>query len=265
MTGSQLKLQGETILAKLHELLAVEGNLENQANKCRTELAGTFDKKKHHFGEKRITFTANTEGAQPVTEEQSDIQTTVQKEIAWIVGIVAKSIDASHHIDIANTQAVADVVTEDGATVLKGVPATSLLQLEKRLKEIHELIVAVPTLDPAKGFQPDPQREKGIFKAREVSKNRTKKHQRPLELSPATDKHPAQVQLITEDIPVGTILEQEWSSLITPAMKSDILDRCDILLRAVKRARARANELDLDVAGNKIGKTLLDFVFQPLA
>jgi hypothetical protein len=254
----------EKPLPKLHELLAVEGNLANQSNKCRGELLGTFDKKRHHFGEKRVTFTANSEGASAVTEEQSDIQTTVAKEIEWLAGIMAKAVDASHQIDMANTQARADVITEEGQTVLRAVPATSLLQLEKSLKDVHDLLNAVPTLDPAKGFQPDQDRGKHIFKARDVHKNRTKKIQRPLELSPATEKHPAQVQLITEDVVVGTILEQEWSSLITPALKSELLDRCDILLRAVKRARARANEIELDVAGNKIGKTLLDFVFQPL-
>lgn len=251
-------------MSKLHELLAVEGNLENQSNKCRTELASTFDKKRHLFGEKRVTFTANTEGANPVTEEQSDIQSTIASEINWIVGILAKSLDASHHIDVANTLAKADVVTEEGETILRDVPATSLLQLEKRLKEIHDLAVAIPTLDPAKGFQQDPQRTKGHFKAREVSKTRTKKAPKVIELSPATKEHPAQVQLITEDVPVGTILEQEWSSLITPATKADVIDRCDILLRAVKKARAKANEQEVDVTSSKIGKKLLDYVFQPL-
>jgi len=251
-------------MAKLHELLAVEGNLENQANKTRSELASTFEKKRHLFGEKRVTFTASTEGAQPVTEEQSDIQTTVAKEITWISTILAKALDASHQIDIANTVAKADVVTEDGETILKDMPATSLLQLEKRLKEVHDLVVAIPTLDPARGFKQDEQREKGIFKAREINKTRTKKTARPLVLYEATKEHPAQVKEIVEDLPIGAILEQEWSSLITPATKADLIDRCDILLRAVKKARARANELDTDVATNKIGKKLLEFIFHPL-
>ncbi len=80
----------------------------------------------------------------------------------------------------------------------------------------------------------------------------------------ATKEHPAQVKEIVEDLPIGAILEQEWSSLITPATKADLIDRCDILLRAVKKARARANELDTDVATNKIGKKLLEFIFHPL-
>jgi hypothetical protein len=119
-------------------------------------------------------------------------------------------------------------------------------------------------LDPAKGFKQDEHREPGIYKARETSKTRTKKTVRPMVLYEATKEHPAQVKEVTEDLPVGTILEQEWSSLITPATKADLLDRCDILVRAVRRARARANELEIDVKANKIGKKLLDFVFHPI-
>lgn len=252
-------------MSKLHELLAVDGNLDGQATKTRQELTKTFESKRHLFEEKLVTFTSNVEGAKPVTEGQSDIQTSVAEEIVWISATLAKAIDVSHQIDLANTLARADVVTEDGDVVLKDVPATSLLQLEKRLKEVHDLAAAIPTLDPAKGFSLDTAKGKGVFKARDVMKNRTKKEQRPLVLAPATDKHPAQVNLITEDVVVGQIREQEWSSLITPAKKAEILGRCDVLLRAVKKARAKANEQELDVSSAKIGKKLLDFVFQPLA
>jgi hypothetical protein len=240
-------------MAKWHELLAVESNLSAQGNKTRGELIETFHKKRHLF-----------EGATPVNEAQSDIQTTVGKEIAWVSGILAKALDVAHQVDVANTQAKADVITEDGETILKDVPATSLLQLEKRIKEIHDLAVAIPTLDPAKGFSLDEQRGKGIHQARPVTKNRTKKVPQVLELAPATKEHPRQTQVYSDDIPIGTIQEQEWSAMLTPVMKSDLLDRCDILLRAVRKARAKANEVEVDVAGNKIGKKLLDYIFQPL-
>ena len=252
-------------MAKLHELLAVATNLENQANKTRTDLMATFEKKRHLFEQKLVTFKPSEEGAPAVTEAQSDIQTTVSKEVEWISAILAKDIDVGHQIDIANTQAVADIVTETDDVIARAIPATSLLQLEKRLKQVHELLVAIPTLDPAKGFSQDDAREKGVFKAREVNKTRTKKTAKVIVKYPATKEHPAQTEMIADDVPVGTILEQEWSAMLTPAMKGDLLERCEILTRAVKRARARANELELEVQSHKIGKKLLDFVFQPLA
>jgi len=249
---------------KLHELLAVESNLENQATKTRTDLINTFTSKRHLFAEKRVTFRPLAEGTAEQTEEQSDIQSTVASEIKWVNEIAAKALDASHQIDVANTIAKADVVTEDGKTVLTGLPATSLLQLEKRLKEIHDLVVAIPTLDPAKGFEQDAARPEGVFKARDVVKPRTKKTIRPLILYEATKEHPAQVKEVSEDLEVGTVLHQEWCSLITPAKKSDLIDRCDRLIRAVKRARARANEQEVDVKDNKVGEKLLEYVFYPL-
>lgn len=252
-------------MAKLHELLAVGTNLDNQTSKTRADLKNTFDKKRHLFEQKLVTFKSNEEGVAAVTESQSDIQSTVSKELEWITGIIARSIDVGHQVDVANTQAKADIVTENDEVIAKDVPATSLLQLEKELKEFHALLNTIPTLDPAKGFSQDEAREKGIFKARDVNKVRTKKSAKPIVLFPATKEHPAQTQMIAEDIPTGTIVEQEWSALLTPSMKGDLIDRVEVLTRAVKKARARANELEIDVAGHKIGKKLLDYILQPLS
>jgi hypothetical protein len=252
-------------MSKLHELLAVDANLKGQAQKCRTELQSTLEKKRHLFAQKLVTFTPLAEGAPAETREQSDIQTTVKKEVEWLSNIIKKAVDASYAIDIANTTAKADVVLEDGTTLLKDVPATALLQLEKRVKEISEFIHTIPTLDPAKGFEPDTSREAGIYKAREVLKSSTQKVQEPLTLSPATKEHPAQVQLVTKDVKVGTIQELEWSSLITPALKADLLERSEALFRAITQARSRANDIEVDAKSHKIGKVLLGYVFTPLA
>lgn len=252
-------------MSKLHELLAVNSNLAQQADKVRADLSATFEKKRHLFAKKLVTFTPIEEGASAVTEEQSDIQTTVTHELEWITGISIKTIDTSHQIDVANTVAKADIVTEDGDAIATDVPATSLLQLEKQLKEVQALVTAIPTLDPAKGFVADEASGKGIYRARDVNKSRTRKDQKVITLAPATDKHPAQAQLVPVDVVTGTIREQEWSALLTPALKSNLLERCEVLVRAVKKARARANEVEVDVVGHKIGKALLGYVFKPLS
>jgi hypothetical protein len=252
-------------MAKLHELLAVGGNLDTQASTTRQDLINTFGTKKHHFAEKRVTFTSLDEGSKPVTEEQSDIQATVASEVKWISEIMAKHIDVGHQVDVANTLAKADVVLEDGTTILlKSVPATSLLQLEKRIQEVLTLAKAIPTLDPTKGFKPDTDKGVGVYAAREVTKNRTKKANKVVVKYPATDKHPAQTEMVIEDVVIGTIREQEWSSATTPAIKGDVISRIEVVLRAVKKARARANEQELDVASNKIGQKVLEYVFEPL-
>jgi hypothetical protein len=245
---------------RLHQLLAVESSLSNQADKTSKDLLGTFHSKRHLFEEKKTTFTPNTESAHAVVESQSDIQTTVLGELGWIGKILAKAMDASYMIHVGNSQAKADIVLEDGTILLREVPATALLELEKTLRGVQDLVSKIPTLDPAKGFRPDDSRGVGIYQAREVEKTRTKKTKRPITLYEATDKHPAQVQLIEEDIPVGTIRELEWSALMTPSDKADMLGRAEQLVRAVKAARSRANEQTVNTS-NKIAADLLQYVF----
>lgn len=247
-------------MTKLHELLAVESNLENQAAKCRSDLSATFEKKRHLFEEKRVTFTPAGEGAQSVTETQSDIQSNVKKELNWIQGHLAKALDASYQVAEANTQARADVVLEDAeqTILLTGVPATALLELEKRVAEISALIAAVPTLDPAKGFTIDTARN--LYVARTVNKTRTRKEKKVFIKYEATKEHPAQTELLDQDVVIGAIQEQEWSGLITPAEKAELINRVEIVARAVRRARSRANDVAIDSKA-KIGSKLLDYIF----
>jgi len=245
---------------KLHELLAVGSNLENQANKVRTDIVNTFEKKRHLFEEKRTTFTPSEEGARSVSEFQSDIQSSVKKELAWVSTAIIKAFDVGYQIAEANTLARADIVLEDdaGTVLLTSVPATALLELEKRIAEIGAMVASIPTLDPAKGFKVDESRS--LYVAREVNKTRTKKTKVVLVKYEATDKHPAQTELIDEDVPVGTIQEQEWSGLITPSEKAELINRVEVVQRAVRRARSRANEVEVNL-NQKIGKKIFDYIF----
>lgn len=251
-------------MPKVHELLAVQDPLKGQSKKVQADLKLTFHGKRHLFEETLKSFIPFGENAKQETIEEKAIQSTVAKEIDFVSKHLIKAIDIGYQVDIANSTAVADVVTEDGDELLKGMPATALLQLEHRLKEVQELVVSIPTVDPAKGFTLDSARGEGIYKARDVRKNKTEKQDKPVTIAPATDKHPEQAVLKTYDVPVGHLLEQEWSGLITPSVKSQLIDRAEILLRAVKAARARANNIDIDTRNLKIGQTLLNYIFEPL-
>jgi len=252
-------------MAKLHEILAVEQSQKGQMAKILLDLNTLFSSKRHHFEKKVVTFTSNAEGAQPVVESQSDIQTTVAKELNWASKTIISAIDTAYQVDIGNTLAKGDIVV-NGETLAKDVPATALLQLEKQLQMIKNTLTAIPTLDPALGFSHEEADEKGVYKARDVNTKRTRKDQIPLVMYDATDKHPAQVQLVGKDVEIGVVQKQEWSSLITPAIKADLLDKAEELIRAVKRARARANEQAVDQKDekHKIGKVLLNHILSPL-
>lgn len=246
---------------KLFELLVVEKNLKAQAQATRAESRNTFEKKRHLFESKLTTFTPSEPGAPAITEAQSDIQSDVMKELRWLCSdIWAKQIDTSFHVAHGNVHAKADVVLDDDTVLAHDVPATALLELEKRVTELHELLLVVPTLDPAKGFTVDSARGDGIFSAREVVKRRTKKIEDYIVVVPATVEHPAQVAKVSKDVDTGTITEQEWSGLITPARKSQLLARTDALRRAFKAALHRANAVEMPASLPSIAKTMFDYV-----
>jgi hypothetical protein len=83
---------------------------------------------------------------------------------------------------------------------------------------------------------------------------------KPVVLYEATDKHPAQVKESTEDVAIGKYVQTDWCSMISPAEKSRVMGRVDALIRAVKQARQRAN--NVDVLKVKIGKSLSDYILK---
>lgn len=245
-------------MPKLHELLPVEGQLKGQAEKTRTDLAHTFEKKRHLFEESRKIYQPYEEGKKEEVEEISVLHTTVPEELAWISRLWAKAIDTSYRVAEGNTVARADVVLDDGTVFLKNLPATALLELEKRASEIHTLVSAIPTLDSTKGFSPDPSR-KDVYAARPVVRKKTEKVQEPLVLLQPTKEHPGQAQVISKDKEIGVITTLEWSGMTTPAIKAAMLERAEEISRAIKQARSRANDTQVpDVP--QIGLRILNYV-----
>lgn len=246
---------------RLFELLVVEPQLKSQAAKVQTEMKATFHSKRHLFEEKKKTFQPREDGAATVVEEQSHIQTSVTAELKALAELWSKAIDVSFQVAEGNTAARGDVILDNGTTLLTGVPATALLELEKRATELQDVIANIPTLDPAKGFSPDTQRGAGYYQAREVVKDRTKKVQKHIVVVPPTEQHPAQVAVVNEDVITGTSREQEWSALITPSDKSKMLERVEELRRAIKAALHRANAIEMDLRALKTaGAQMFRFV-----
>lgn len=249
-------------MSKLHELLAVSSNKKGQVEKILEDITTLFTKKPHLFQEKVTTFTPRIEDGVMLVEEQSDLQTTVAKELDWLGRHLATGIDLAYQISQANTSAKADIVLADGFVLLGGIPATALLELEKSIAAIQKVVAHIPTLDPAKGFELDTAKGSMVYKARTVEKARTKKVKKVLVKFPATKEHPAQTEVYDGEEVTGDIRVQEWSSLLTPAMKAKLLDRCEGLMRAVKQARSRANETEVDVKGTKVGSVVTSYLLK---
>lgn len=59
----------------------------------------------------------------------------------------------------------------------------------------------------------------------------------------ATKEHPAQVDIVEVDEPVGEIRSYDWTGMLSLGQKAELLEQIDILIEAVKQARSRANEV----------------------
>jgi hypothetical protein len=224
-------------MTKLNQVIALVNGKKTRAKEELTKIYKTVQKPEVFAGISRVYQPSDDEGETIPPEKKLPLFTTkqilnsVQTTLTDLIDIVATQ-------DHGNTEAMAGIVV-DGTLLVDNVPVTHLLFLEKQLVDIHTLIAALPTLDPSEHWMYDENR--GCYVTEPTRTNRTKKVMRNHVKAAATDKHPAQVDVYTEDIKVG-----EWSTVkmggALPAdEKRDILERVRKLQDAVKMAREEAN------------------------
>lgn len=247
---------------KLHELIAVEGELQGTAKKILEETSTTFEKKHEHFNgllrEVKMLSDSPDAKVQEVREEVV-VTTTVHAKLDYMTQSVVRFWDAVLQREATNQLARADLIV-DGKVLATGVPGTFLLGMEDRLKALRAVYEKIPTLAPGKTWDLDKgQPLKGIYKRADAeTRIRTAKVTTPIVLYEATAHHPAQVKESVSDVVVGTITQENWSGMISAADKSDLLGRIDTLIRAVKKARQRANTTEVQRV--VIGKALMNYV-----
>lgn len=243
-------------MGKLHELLAVESDRKATAAKILEEAKTTFTKREEHFTELRKEYTPDNENDRQLEQpkEVKPMVETVNDKLRWVGQHVGALIDLTYQKELANTEAKADVVLENGEELATQVPATVLLNLEAKLKEVREVYALIPTLQPGEEWK---REENGHYSAVD-KKIRTKKIFKNHVKAPATDKHAAQVEVYSEDERIGLSVTTKVTSLLTVADKARLLCRVDELARAVKRARQRAN--NTEAKNVEIAKKLFAYI-----
>lgn len=251
-------------MGKLHEILAVEGNLKGQADKLINDAKTTFDGRNAAYTGFSKVFTAkNTEGVD-YPPEFKVVGYTVSDKLNFLSEHLIRLLDCQFQKESANQSAKADIVItqEDGAdadlTLARNVPATMLLTLESRLEEFKKLLETCPTLDPNLSWAWNDNEQ--CWHSKETVKNSTKKLPKVIVKYDATKEHPAQTELFHEDIVVGTWTEVTKSGALSVKQKAKLFSRVDLLHRAVKRARMRANETE--VPKEKIAKGIFDYLLK---
>ena len=245
-------------MGKLHELLAVLGDSTATANAVLEETVTTFMKRPDHFkGQVRaVTYLDESREGENLSEEKAMV-TTVSDKLDYTFTMLGKHFDGMLQLEEANTRAKADLIV-DGTTLMKDVPATFLLGMENRLKKLQSVLLQVPTLEQAMVWHKDEAAGTNAWRSDPQKTTRTEKQNKHRVLYEATKEHPAQIQTWTEDVVVATIETTHTSGMMTSAEKSAVLGRLDKLIAAVKKARQRANTVEVNDL--KISSLMFDYI-----
>lgn len=245
-------------MTKLHEILAVDADLDSAARTILDERVNTFTKKVDHFlsSVRKLTMIDESREKENLTEIK-EMVTTVDKQLKYMRGHVVRFYDNVAKKEATNQTAKADLVV-GGKTLAKDLPATLLLGLETRLKYLRNVYLSIPTLQPGIVWEKDPSEDNVYLAKHDDVRLRTEKQPKSQIIAPATEQHPAQTQTWTADVAIGTITISHKSGMLTPAEKSVLIGRIDELMRGVKQARQRANKAE--VVKLKIGDVLFDYI-----
>lgn len=245
-------------MTKLYELLAVEGDLKSLAMSAMKNLEGVFTNAAGRFSGISRTFHPFSDDPTPqdrLPDEVRELTSSVNEELGLIVKPFSDWLNVAVQKENGNARTGANVVV-DGKEILPRLSAPALLFIENRLRELRELYAHIPTYDTSEKWTFDESLGCYVMVGKETIKSR--KVPRALPTVPATDRHPGQVHVYEEEVPFGKYTTLHRSSALSPAQKRALIDRIDALHKAVKEARNRANDVEVELI--TISDKVFDFI-----
>lgn len=243
-------------MAKLNQIIAIEKGVKSQSFSKISQLNKDIQKKDEFNGFVK-TYNKKDENGEDLPSEKKRVTQNVDSVLTELERSLTDLLAVTARKDYTNCVAKADVVV-DGQTVVAGAPVSYLLFLEKVFTDVRTFINNLPVLDENEVWKMDA--ESKLYKSEPISTHRTKKIQKAIVLYDATDKHPAQTQLITEDVIAGYWNQVKMSGAISKRSKDGHLEKVDTLLRAIKEAREAANNID-EVSVPSMSK-LFDYILE---
>jgi len=240
---------------KLNQIIAVEKGVKSKSFSDLTEAHQAVQKQALLAGISRSYQPKDEEGEQ-LPPESTRVQVQVEQVLRDVSTTLTRLFDVTATKDWANTSATADVVV-DGQTIVSGAPVSYLLFLEKQLVDLQTFVKKLPVLDAAESWSRDESTDS--WKTEPVRTIRTKKVPRNHVKAPATDKHPAQVEVYYEDIAVGYWTTVKFSGALPARRVNELLDRVTKLQAAVKFAREEANSVEVD--DRRVGEAVFGYLF----
>ena len=244
-------------MPKLNQVNAILTAKKPEAEKAISEI--------YKLVQKEAVFVGRSRNYRPYDEEKGSKlppeNQKVQYRAADLVGKACRIWDEIWSLtltqDSGNQKAAADIVI-DGVVVLANVPVTSLLYLDKQVKDLVTFVENLPTPDAAEDWTIDPNQR--LLRGAATTSVKTSKEPVVVVKYPATVEHPAQTELFTKDVPIGEWTQVAFSGAMPAADRDAMLVRARKLHSAIKAAREQAN---LQEAEKKNALALFQFVFGP--
>lgn len=242
-------------MPKLNQIIAVSAGKKSQAHKTITEAYQNLQKNTLLEGISR-TYKPRDDEGEPLPPEKKLVQLKVKEVLRTVAASLTELFDVVATQDHANCLAKANV-TVDGTILLRDIPVTTLLFLEKQLADIHTFVEKLPTLDPGEAWSYSPDVDH--FTSEPYQTTKTKKVLKNHVKAEATKEHPAQVETYTEDVIVGWWTTAKFSGAVPAKDRNEMLERVRKLQEAVKCAREEANGAEVEL--KKIGGTVFQYLF----
>ena len=242
-------------MAKLNQIIAVEKSVKAKAAQELGDAQREVQKPALLSGIARNYQPKDEEGEQ-LPPESTRVQVRADEVLKGLGTSLTRLFDVTASKDATNSVATADVVVDDEVLV-SGVPVTYLLFLEKQLVDLNTFVRKLPVLDPAESWVFDASAD--TWATEPVETVRTKKIPRNHVKAEATEKHPAQVEVYYEDVPVGYWRTVKFSGAMTGSRINELLERVEKLQQAVKYAREEAN--NVEAVDAKTGDKVLGYLF----
>ncbi len=227
-------------MQKLCHVLAVEKQIKTTSGAKQTVLYHNLQKDALLNGIAR-TYAPLNEDGEKFPDEKQLVQFRLSEALAELRETMTPLYDVVATKDMANCSARADVEV-DGVVILRDVPAVTLLYLEKQLVDVHTLVSKLGELTTTENWHYDSNTDS--FKSDEVRTAKTKKIAKPFIKYAHTEQHPAQVDVVTEDIVAGYWTTVKYSGAMQRDAKRKLVLRTEKLLASVKRARETANQVE---------------------
>ncbi|WP_067806531.1 hypothetical protein [Actinomadura formosensis] len=239
---------------KLNQIIAVEKGVKSKAVQDLTAAQRSVQKAPLLSGISR-TYQPKDEDGEQLPAESTRVQVTVDSVLRDVTRSFTRLLDVTATKDWANCVARADV-TVDGTTLVRDVPVTYLLFLEKQLYELHAFVRKLPILDAAETWTLDPSTDG--WRTEPVRTVKTKKVPRNHVKAEATEKHPAQVEVYYEDVAVGHWTTVKFSGALPARRVNELLERIEKLRDAVRFAREEAN--GAEVTDQRVGDAVFGYI-----